>query len=291
MRGLRWNLVFIVIWFFFLYNIERLIAPINIASFVYVFAAVLAVLIILMPALNNANLWILFAITLIPFFGLKILFNYEIGGTNFSITVTEICAVGVSLGLARQVGKALGKLQDEITQISFGHGEDGTRDFNVEQTQIYREIRHARRYGRPAALMAISASEKSINLALHRFIEGARNNITRKYIASQVAKLLTEELHDSDKITQREDHFIVLLTETNWENALSVVNRLKASAEEKLHVKLNIGLSTFPDEAITFERLLETAEDKMNSEVVSDKKLSIQDTGIPIEVKIMHGRE
>lgn len=290
MRGLRWNIVFIVVWFLFLYNLERLIAPINIASFVYIYAALLTVLVISLPALHNANLWVLFVITLIVFFGLKILLNYEIAGTNFSITVTEICALGVSLGLARQVGKALGTLQDEITQIAFGHVNYETRDFNVEQSQIYREIRHARRNGQPASLMAISISEKSVELSLHRFVEGAKNNITKKYIASQVAKLLTEQLHDSDKITQRDDHFVVLLTETSYENALNVVNRIRASAEEKLHLKLNIGLSTFPEEAYTFERLLETAETRMNSAVDNEDKLQVQDAGISIDVKLMNGR-
>jgi len=291
MRNLRWNLVFIVAWFFILYNLERLIAPINIASFMYIYAPLLTVLVITLPALYNANLWVLFAVMLIPFFGLKVLLNYEIAATNLSITITEICALGISLGLSRKVGVALGTLQDEISQIAFGQDYNGIRDFNIEQSQIYREIRYARRKGLPATLLAISVSEKSANLSLHRFVEEAKNNITKRYITSKVAKLLTEELHDSDKITQRGNHFVVLLPDTTWENALGVINRIKTSAEAKLKLRLNIGLSSFPEEAFTFERLVETAEAKMNSVIENEEKLQVQDAEISNGVKIMNGRD
>jgi hypothetical protein len=291
MRSLRWNLVFIVVWFFILYNLERLIAPINIASFVYIYALILSVLVITLPALIKANLWILFAVMLIPFFGLKVLLNYEIAGTNLPITITEICAIGISLGLSRKVVAALGTLQDEISQIAFGQDYKGIRDFKVEQSQIYREIRYARRKGLPATLLAISVSEKSANLSLHRFVEEIKNNITKRYITSKVAKLLTEELHDSDRITQRGNHFIVLLPDTTWENAIGVINRIKASAEEKLKLRLYIGLSSFPEEAFTFENLVETAEVKMNSVIENEEKLQLQDAGISIGVKIMNRRD
>jgi hypothetical protein len=291
MRNLRWNLIFIIAWFFILYNLERLITPINIASFVYIYAPLLTVLVITLPALYNANLWILFAVILIPFFSLKVLLNYEIAGTNLSITITEICALGISLGLSRKVGVALGTLQDEISQIAFGQDYNEIRDFNVEQSQIYREIRYARRKGLPATLLAISVSEKSANLSLHRFVEEAKNNITKRYITSKVAKFLTEELHDSDKITQRGNHFVVLLPDTTWENALVVINRIKANAEAKFKLRLNIGLSSFPEEAFTFERLLETAEAKMNSAIENEENLQGQDAGISIGVNIMNGRE
>ncbi|MCA9947306.1 MAG: hypothetical protein KC449_27695, partial [Anaerolineales bacterium] len=257
-------LVLICLWFFFLYNIERLGEPINIASFVYVYAIICAVTVILMRPLWRTPLYWSVTMAMPPFFILKILLNYEIGGSNLPITVTEICAIGLSIILAGQMTRRLEELQDAVTSLTLGHLKQDTQPFEDGQGQIYREVRRARQYKRPVALLSVVPTEETKQMQLNRFIEEAQREILDAYVSARVASLLVEQLKDYDVITQRDRHFIVLLPETDREKVAEIVERLKRTAREQLGLEFKIGLSTFPDEAVTFERLLEQAEAKMD---------------------------
>lgn len=265
MKHLRYWVAAICVWFFFLYNVERLGHPINIASFVYPFTLICAVAIILLPRLHHIPVYWLFLPTLPVFFLLKVGLGYQIGGRNLPITVTEICAIALSVILSSQIAWRLESLREAVSMLTTAHLEKGTYPFSVGQGRIYREIRRARRYQRPASLLAISATCESMEASVNRFIQEAQREIIQKYIAARVAHLLVEELQDSDVITQLNDHFVTLLPETGRETVAEVVKRLETAAQEKLGLKFQIGVSTFPDEAVTFESLLEQAETKMRA--------------------------
>lgn len=264
MKTLRYWLILICLWFFFFYNIERLGEPINIASFVYVYALICAVIVILVRPLWRTSLYWSFTMAMPPFFILKILLNYEIGGSNLPITITEICAIGLSIILSGQMSRRLEELQDAVNSLTLGHLKQDTQPFEDGQGQIYREVRRARQYKRPVALLSVMPTEETKQMQLNRFIEEAQREILDAYVSARVANLLVEQLKDYDVITQRDHHFIVLLPETDHDKVAEIMDRLKRAARERLGLEFKIGLSTFPDEAVTFERLLEQAEARMN---------------------------
>ena len=86
-----------------------------------------------------------------------------------------------------------------------------------------------------------------------------------KYVSARLAEFLVGELGDLAIITKRNGHFVTLLPETNRANLSDVLRKLQLSAKEKLGLQLKIGVSTFPDEAVTFERMLEDAESEMTN--------------------------
>lgn len=251
-------------WLFLLYNIERLSKPINLASFVYVYVIFCANFIILIPALRRMAAYKLFFLALPPFFILKVYFDYEIAGTNLPITVTEISAIGVTIFLTQKAASYLEEFRGVIRRLTIGRLEEGTHTFEEGQGHIYREVRRARLYKRPAALLSIAVDSTSADVEISRFVKEAQDEILERYIAARTANLLVKELKDSDVITKRNDHFIVLLPESDREVAEETAERLAVGIKKSLGLSCRIGFSTFPDEAVTFESLLVQAESVMN---------------------------
>jgi GGDEF domain-containing protein len=277
MTQLRYLFVAATVWFFCLYNIERLEKPINIASFVYVFVAICAVLVLSVPRLNKMPFYWLFGLALLPFLGLKYQLGYEILG-QLAITVTEICAIGVTIFLASQIGQRLEELRLVVTNLTVGQTGTATQPFEVGQGHIYREIRRARRHQRPLTLLSIAIADDVTGLPterfnqdvpLQRFIKDIQNDLVAKYMQARVADLLIAQFEDSAVITQRDEHFVTLLPETNREDVTEIVDKLQATVAEKLGLQIKVGVSTFPDEAVTFETLLERAEGKMSGSNVT----------------------
>lgn len=264
MSKLKLYLLFAIFWFFGLYNLERLIAPINLASFVYALAALYAVLIILFRPINQVRItWVALA-GLVPFFGLKYALDYPIAGTNLPLTITEIVSLVVTMFLAWQIGRRIESLRSEILRLSVGPGSVAARPFQNAQAEFYREIRRARHYNRPAAVLSISPTRESLDLSINRFIQEAQNSIIRQYVTARTADLLRSTLKETDVITMRNNHFLVLLPETTGDHLPIIIDRLQNSANARLGLSLNVGVSTFPDDAITFESLVEQAENRMS---------------------------
>ena len=283
MTRLYYLVIPLLIWFSLLFNIERFTQPINIAPFFYGFTAVCAILIVVLPRLHRTSLQILFTVTLLPYFLLEYYFGHSIGGEFLPVTITEMSALGLTIVLSALTGRRLEELQETLTSLMIGQMSKEIQPFGTGQGLIYREVRRARRHQRPLALLAISAADASLRVSLdefsykapfNRFVEDVQHEIVKKYVFARIANLLIDELEDCAIVTQRDDHFVTILPETTKEDSQAIVRRLEHAAEEKLGIKLRIGMATFPDEEITFEALLERAEaTMMNPKHINDDLL------------------
>ena len=161
MARLRWWHSAFFAWLFALYNTERLHEPINLASFVYVVAAGLALLIILVPAIQRISLpWLLLpvgALVIVP----KMLLGQSIAGAALPLTVTELVAVGLTTVLARQLSACLEEYRTAAVTALVSHFQDRSRPFDSGQKEIYREVRRARACHRPLALLVVKTPDRS----------------------------------------------------------------------------------------------------------------------------------
>lgn|GEM_PF-967831 len=279
MSRLKLYLLLILSWFILFYNMERLIDPINLASFVYVLGAVYALFIILFSPIYKFNPVALFAVSLVPYFVLKVYLGYPIAGPNLPLTVTEIVSIAITMFLSWNIGYGLETLRGEILRLTIGSSQMRAYPFQTAQAEFYREIRRARHYNRPAAILSIAPVKESVELSINRFIQEAQNNIIRQYIVARTADVLRSAFKETDVVTMRNDHFLVLLPETQNVHLPAVINRIKQTAEKELGLNLMIGASTFPDDALTFESLVESAEKRMK--MAAGAGLAEQDQPLP----------
>ncbi|WP_203328861.1 GGDEF domain-containing protein [Candidatus Laterigemmans baculatus] len=282
MRKLRMWFALFFCWLFVLYNIERLHAPINIASFVYVLAALLAAAVVVFPPLQRLPaVGVVAAVTPLVV-GLKFQLGYPITGVALPITVTELAATALTVVLAQQFGRSLDELRLAAIATLLTHLHDNTRPFEQGQAEIYREIRRARVHGRPLALLAISADADSLDRSLDQLTASMQRDCIRNYAHAKIAELLTRELNSCEIITHQGKHFLTVVPEAGRESARALADRLKAAARERLGLDLAIGTSLFPEEEITFVKLMERAESQMrassgDSELSSPNQDALQD--------------
>lgn len=263
MKQLRLWVTLLLGWFFLFYNLERLSEPINIASFVYILVAALALTIILLPQVQRLPLLVMFTCSFALFFVLKVWLGYEIGGKNLPVTVTESGAIALTLVLAKKVASLLKEFQEAVLHVMISHFTNLSHPFEKKgQGAMYREIRRARMNERPLAVLAISASNEAVESAMDRFIEEVQQNNMKKYVVAQIADFLSKEIRDYDLLARRNNHFISLLPGISRQEINGIVQDLERLAKEKLGLSLNIGVATFPEE-VTFEKLVECAERNM----------------------------
>jgi hypothetical protein len=92
--------------------------------------------------------------------------------------------------------------------------------------------------------------------------ETERQHLTRQYALSCVAELLLKETKTTDIVSFVDGRFVLMLPETQREEATRLVDRLKKRMREILAADLQTGLSSFPNEEITIFGLMQQSAPK-----------------------------
>ncbi len=263
---MRLPVTILIIWLFLFYNIERLSEPIDITDVAYTFVPFMAVVTILTPRIRKIPLWVLLVVPIPVFLVLKAVVKSSAWGTSLPLTVTEICVIIVTTLMARWVSNGVSEFERAVARITIGQNDALTESFSTGQAEMYREIRRARHHQRPLALMAIGVEKTSIQVALDRMVQEVQQAMMKRYVMSDVARRLCDKLEDYDIIAQNNDHFLVLLPEVTLEELSDLSDQLRRAISEQVGVTLQIGTASFPNDAVTFESLVEQAVGGMDEE-------------------------
>jgi GGDEF domain-containing protein len=266
MKRMRFLVAILIIWLFLFYNIERLSEPIDINRVAYTLVPIMAVLVILVPRLRKVPLAVLVIGPIPIFLVLKAGVGSRVWGKAIPLTVTEICVIALTTIVARWVGNGLSEFESAIANITIGQVGRLPEPFSTGQGEMYREVRRARHHQRPLTLVAIGVEEESVQVALDRMVQEVQRAMMKQYMLSGVSKTLCNELEDYDIIAQRNDHFLALLPEITPEKLTDLVERLRKTVSERVGVTLQIGTASFPEDAVTFESLVEKAVWEMDAE-------------------------
>ena len=276
MKRMRFLVAMLVIWLFLFYNIERLSKPVDIAGVAYTFVPIVAALTVSIPRLRQAPLWALLVVPVPIFLALKAWTGSRVWGMAMPLTVTEICVIAITIILARWVSNGVGEFESAIAHITIGQVDTQVDPFSTGQAEMYREIRRARHYQRPLALMAIGVEEKSIQVALDRMVQEVQQAMMKRYVLSDIAKTLCQKLEDYNVIAQTNHHFLILLPEVSSDHLAELASRLRQAVSEQVGATLQIGTASFPDDAVTFESLVDRAVGEMNGKLKPDSSLRPQ---------------
>jgi hypothetical protein len=250
--------------------VERVDDALNIASFVYVLAGAVAAPLILLPLPGPRPVIGLTLIAIPAVLLLKYGLGYPIGGPSLPLTVTEICAVLVTIQLAHHLGRNLEESRQSVVNALVSHLEDNSRPSGDGLQEIYREVRRARSHGRPLTLLALAPTDDSVNISLDRFTKEIQQTTLRHYAQAKLGELLTAGAKSSDIIARNHDHFVMLLPETGRHKANRLIRKLRASARSALGLELAVGASVFPEDEVTFVKLMERARARMDRGEAAD---------------------
>lgn len=267
MRQMRFRAAVLAGWLIFFYSIERLIDPVDITSVAYAMVLIVTLLTLLAPRWSRGPLWVVITIPILIFLALKAGMGVSVLDTATLQTVAEAGAIVITTLLARWVSSAIGELEEVIAHITLGQPGQVAESSLSGQGSIYREIRRARNYQRPLALMAVAVEEGSVQIALDRMVHEAQVTLMKQYALSGVSKVLCKELEDCNVVVQGNDHFLIGLPEVTPEQLPNLMERLRQLVSEQVGVSLRIGTASLPQDGLTFEGLQDKAFKEMESDL------------------------
>lgn len=275
MARLRVWTTILIVWLIFLFNIERINSPINIRDYTYVFVAITAVVTLMLPRLRWLPYWMLMLVSISVFLLYKALLGkHMLLGIALPLTVTQISAIVLTGLIARQINSGLREFEDVINNITFGHLGQLPQPFSEMQDSIYRELKRARRYQRPLSVITLEINDQSIQAVLPKMIKTVQEAMMKEYVFASVSRILDDNVDSLGTITLRDNHFIVVVPEKTANEASLLAQDLEKAIGEEMDIALQTGMASFPEDAITFEALIEQAMKNINQKSI-DQTLAV----------------
>ncbi len=261
MNTLPWRCAAIIGWVVVLTEIDRHSDLFEIGAPGYALA-VASVLLLVIPALRRTSTLQALAFAFPIFFALE-LTSGPLDLREAGAALLEFGASAVTIAMAASLARRLALADEALREFAISSVREAIEPFSRTQGEMFREVRRARRHERPLSLLAVSASRFQPPAALAQLLEQARRENLDRYVAGKIAALLDEQTAGSNVIAERGDHFLLLLPEAGRQEAEQVAKRLERVANERHGIALRFGISSFPHEEITFDKLLETAESEL----------------------------
>lgn len=259
----------LILWLTFLFNFERvierlsdylLITPVNITySYTYIFILITTLFVILLPNLTRRGLGILLLIFILLYLLLTLYFYREGVLSEIPRTITQIGAIVLTALLARQINHGLKQIEKNIKNITVNYIGQMPASFTDEQGAMYTEVKRARLCERPISMIALEFNQSNLNVKLPKLIEDVQRAMMKQFFIANIAQLLTENTRDFDMLALYENCFLILLPEIEADSAENIAKSLNNLIKQNLNTTLQIGIASYPDNAITFEGMVATA--------------------------------
>lgn len=272
MKKLRLNIVALVIWLTVFFNIERLDIggndTINLDSGVYLVAVVAMILPLISFFQQRSVLFTLVPTLMLLALVLVISPSQDLGDFYTYITLVEITMLTVLAVLGHRVGQSLAEFRRAVEIVTLKDSTSRLYDLARANELVRTEMSSSRRTQRPLSLLIFQADASSLNMMMHRFVQDLQRSMMQRYVLAMTARVLSRNLRRTDLIIEdgKPGRLVLVTPDTPGESAMLLGQRLVQLVQDQLGITARYGTASFPDQALTFDELLDVAEHRLRDD-------------------------
>lgn len=178
---------------------------------------------------------------------------------SIEVNLVQLLLVLLSAVLAFDVGQRVDQTDIALNGLASSAFPNRARDLQSSRDAISAEITRSRRYHHPLSLLAVRL-EKNKSRGDWKGMNLFTNEIVERFAIAKVSQILSDHARNTDMVLRdRDGQFILLCPETNHLHAKALATRIAEAVKMELDATIEFGSAGFPDEALTFDDLLSTA--------------------------------
>ncbi len=238
---------------------------INFASYFYL-AVILAVPVTLfLPGISRAPVYV----PLVVWAGIYLVLLQTIdraasaNENEFSVVVLEFVLLEAGVWFAYLLAVQLSHAESVMDALALSAFPNSAHDIEAETQRIKNEITRSRRYHRPLSLVIIESRPTAEKLTREALMS-VQADLLSRFTVARIGQIIDERIRQTDLILRDgRGHFIILCPETDVNNVKLLADRIVQAVRERTDLPVRYGVAAFPDDALTFEDLLQVARERL----------------------------
>jgi GGDEF domain-containing protein len=272
MAQIRWRVVVLLLWLSIFFNVERLdldlpgFDALNLPSSLYAIG-LLGAIAALTPMFQRRHVGILLGLMIVLHIAMLAIMGKPIfGGVHIYLTLTGVLMLICTVLAAYSVGRCLSEFISAVETVTFSEKGSPMHYEHEGHELVGIEMIKSRRTQRPLSLVMIQANATSVNMLMHRLIQDVQHMMMQRYLLTTIARVLSRYVRRTDILIEgtQDGRLVVLAPETSPDGAVILGERLTQMAEERLGISASYSIAAFPEQALTYEGLINIAEQRLN---------------------------
>ena len=178
------------------------------------------------------------------------------------VNVIQGLLVLLTAFLAFDVGRRIDQTDIALEKLAFSAYPNRALDIQSAKDSISAEITRSRRYHHPLSILTVRL-ERNRSWGDWNDMKLLANEMLERFAFAKVSQILSDHARSTDLVLRdRDGLFVLLCPETNQVNTSILAARIADAVKRELDAKIECGSASFPDEALTFDDLINTANSR-----------------------------
>ena len=255
---------------------------INFASYFYLAVIVAVPVTLFFPSISRVSVYLPLSVWAGVYLVLLQIINrnYSANKGELPVIVLEFLLLEGGVWFAHQLALQISHAESVMDALALSAFPNRANDIDSENQRIKIELTRSRRYHRPLSLVVIE-SESEDEKTTREMLKSIQHDLLNRFTSARVGQIIDDRIRQTDLVLRdRRGRFIILCPETDLENASLLAGRIAQAVKERTSLKVLWGAAAFPEEALTFDDLLQKARERLID--------SIQVTNEPIAMVESH---
>jgi GGDEF domain-containing protein len=239
---------------------------INFASYFYLAVMIAVPVTLFFPSISNTSTYI----PLLVWAGVYMVLlrivprNLSAETTDFAVIVLEVILLEIGVWFAHQLAIQISKAESVMDALALTAFPNRAHDIDSENQRIKLEFTRSRRYHRPLSLVVVEA-ETEDEKTMREMLKSVQHDLLNRFSSARIGQIIDDRIRQTDLVLR--DHkgrFIILCPETDLKSAILLGRRISHAIMERTNQNVLLGTAAFPDEALTFDDLLQKARERLS---------------------------
>jgi len=238
---------------------------INFASYFYLVVMVAVPVTLFFPSVSRVSVYIpLFVWAVVYVFLLQMLDRaLSTESIEFPVIVLEFVLLEVGVWFAHQLASQISHAESVMDALALSAFPNRAHDIDSENQRIKIELTRSRRYRRPLSLLIVEA-EDGYQKSSPEMLKGIQHDLLHRFTSARIGQIIDDSVRQTDLVAR--DHrgrFVILCPETDLPSATLLAQRISGVVKDRTSLNVLTGAAAFPEEALTFDDLLQKARERL----------------------------
>lgn len=189
--------------------------------------------------------------------------NYSANKGELAVIALEFMMLEVGVWFAHQLASQISHAESIMDALALSAFPNRARDIDSESQRIKIELTRSRRYHRPLSVVMIESESDDEKITREAF-KNIQHDLMSRFTSARVGQIIDDRVRQTDLVLRDyKGRFIVLCPETEFSNGSLLAKRIAQAIKERTSLRVLWGVAAFPEEALTFEDLLQKARERL----------------------------
>jgi len=238
---------------------------INFASYFYLAVMIAVPLTLFFPSVSRVSAYV----PLLIWAGVYIVLvqiinrNYTANKGELPVVVLEFVLLEVGVWFAHQLAQQISQAESIMDALALSAFPNRARDIEAENQRIKIELTRSRRYHRPLSIVMIEV-ESEDEKSTREMLKSIQHDLLSRFTSARVGQIIDDRIRQTDLVLRDyKGRFIVLCPETDFPSGALLEKMISLAVKERTSLRVLWGVAAFPEEALTFEDLMQKARDRL----------------------------